>query len=632
MFARFFALLFIFLTSVARGQPAYDSLLRLAQRATDDSTRAWLINEASISIREMDADRAMQLAQEAQRVARKLNFKKGLAAALNNIGWINYRQGLYSEALALSTEALKIVRERMDATETSNTLNNIGAINFEQKKYREALQAFKEAYQQAAISSDRVGMSRSLNNIAFAFLRLGALDSARFYTMQSINSNLNDPFRSSFSLRMLGDIAFEEGNIAEALRQYNKCLEGAWQQQNNFLIASTQFRTGKALVKMGQIDRAINVLLQNVQLTARYKYKSELQETYGILSDAYKARNDYLKAMEYQRMHFLLKDSLAEQRRGAMTELIESRYDSDLKNAQIELLTKDSALKENELKAQRLLMSVGTAILVLLAVLIFNLVRSNHRNKKTNKLLSEQNELINSQSVQLEVLNKTKDKILSIVSHDMRSPMAGLKGLVNLIGSDSITQQEFIEVSKDLRKNLDYVSTDLDNLLHWANAQVKGVKPQFEHVNVQEVLVEKVNLFSEVCRNKSVKLELNVPNHLVIWADINHFGMVLRNLIGNAIKFSYGQSRVLISAWAEAGAVAIQVKDFGVGMSEEELNRLFTIENHFTKVGTQSEKGVGLGLILVKEFVETNKANIFVESKIGEGTAFTLRMQPAGIE
>ena len=624
----FFA--FIALPVTVFSQTSYDSLMNLANQTHQDSSRVILLNEASIALRESDSNKALEIAQQARRLAEKLQFNRGIAMTLANIGWINYRQGIYSEALSLSMEALKIDRQLGDYKEISNCLNNIGAITFEQKKFDDALKSFKEAYDYSSNINYTIGMSRSLNNIAFLFLRLKKLDSARHYTQRSINEFATTHF-GAFSKRLLGDISLEEKNYGEALRYYQECLKTALEQKNNFLVASTQFRMAKAYNKLKSPDKALQILFQNIEVTKRYNYKSELESTYLVMAESYSLKNDLAKAMEYQTLHYQLKDSLSEQRRGELTEIIQSKYQSEIKNAQIELLTKDSLIKENELKAQRILMYVGIGIMIVLAVLIFNLLQSNQRNKMANTLLSKQNELINDQSNQLETLNKTKDKILSIISHDMRSPLAGLKGIVNLLSTDSISQEEFIEVSKTLRKNLDYVYNDLDNLLHWANAQVKGIRPQFERVSVLDVVMEKVNLFAEVAKNKAIEIDINVSANLYVWADINHLRLVFRNLLSNAIKFSAPHYKIEINAFDEGKTVRMEVKDFGIGMSEEEVQKLFKIENHFTRVGTQNEKGVGLGLILVKEFVETNKCSIAVQSQVGKGTTFTVTMesQPA---
>lgn len=339
----FFA--FIALPVTVFSQTSYDSLMNLANQTHQDSSRVILLNEASIALRESDSNKALEIAQQARRLAEKLQFNRGIAMTLANIGWINYRQGIYSEALSLSMEALKIDRQLGDYKEISNCLNNIGAITFEQKKFDDALKSFKEAYDYSSNINYTIGMSRSLNNIAFLFLRLKKLDSARHYTQRSINEFATTHF-GAFSKRLLGDISLEEKNYGEALRYYQECLKTALEQKNNFLVASTQFRMAKAYNKLKSPDKALQILFQNIEVTKRYNYKSELESTYLVMAESYSLKNDLAKAMEYQTLHYQLKDSLSEQRRGELTEIIQSKYQSEIKNAQIELLTKDSLIKE----------------------------------------------------------------------------------------------------------------------------------------------------------------------------------------------------------------------------------------------------------------------------------------------
>jgi two-component system, sensor histidine kinase and response regulator len=605
----------------------YDSLLQLANAAPFDTTRVILLNDASVAMREADTKRALEIAEEAKNLTEKLNYSRGRAMVLANIGWINYRKGVYSEALSLSMEALKIDRQLDDKLGIVNCLNNIGAINFEQSKYESSLANFKEAYLTARHIKYVVGISRSLNNISFCFLRLKQLDSARYYSLLAIREQVNDKFRTSFSKRQLGDIAFEEEKYSEALRHYQECLAESSAQNNNFMLASTQYRAARAFLKLNNPDKALELLNKNIALAKKHNYKSELESTYLTTSDAYAMKNDMAKAMEFQTLHYQLKDSLSEQRRGELIAMVQTKSESEIKNAQIELLTKDSIIKESELKAQRILMYVGIGILVVLGILIFNLMQSNQRNKEANRLLAERNELINEQANQLVNLNNTKDKILSIISHDMRSPLAGLKGLVSLMSSDSITQKEFVDHSKNLRKNLDYVYNDLDNLLQWANAQLTGIKPHFEDVQLNEIVTEKASLFDEVAKAKSIQILLDVPNDIFVRIDVNHLRLALRNLISNAIKFSATNTTISISAEIKDKNVLLKVQDQGIGISSEDEKRLFNAESHFTRPGTQNEKGVGLGLILVKEFIETNRGFISVSSKVGQGTTFTIGLE-----
>ncbi len=607
----------------------YDSLLKEAMAAPKDSTRVLLLNEASVALREADNNQALVYAKEAEELANQLNFRRGLGIVLSNIGWIYYRKGDYVKALEISTEALRVDNEFGDQKELASCFNNIGAINFEQKLYEAALKNFKTAYKLAKEVNHRVSMSRSLNNLAFCFIKLHQLDSARAYTLRAIEEHVNDNFRTAFSKRTLGDISFEEGNFKEALRNFEECLALANKQNNNFLKASTQYRIGNTYLKLNNPDKALQYLDTNILLVKKFGYRSEMESTYKATSEAYLMKRDFSKAYEFLILYHQMKDSLIEQSNSEKLTVIQDRYNSEIENTQIELLTKSSLLKENEIKTQRKFIYIGFGILAVMSVSLFILQRSKAINAAANRLLAANNELINKQANELLKLNATKDKIFSIIGHDIRSPLAGLQGLLNLAVSSAMTQQEFVDVSKNLKKNLDYVRSDLDNLLHWANAQLSGIEPNFENCHLQKLIAELVNLHSELAKAKEVGLTNDVPENIEAWADINHVRLIIRNLISNAIKFCRPGNGVKITASLNAGRVKIEVADTGLGMSDEEVQRLFKIDTHFTKLGTQNERGVGLGLVLVKEFVQFNKGSITVYSKQGRGSTFTIFLEGA---
>ena len=199
--------------------------------------------------------------------------------------------------------------------------------------------------------------------------------------------------------------------------------------------------------------------------------------------------------------------------------------------------------------------------------------------------------------------------------------------MMELISREGLTQDEFIRVSKNLRKNIDSVYDDLDNLLHWAQAQLNGIKSNKGLFNVRDLVDEKMHLFEEVARNKQVALINAVDKDIFIHADINQMGLVIRNLLANAVKFSHANGRIEVVALQRGGTIEIEVSDTGVGMSSEEVDRLFRTDTHFSKRGTNNEKGIGLGLLLSKEFIEGNGGRISVQSELGKGTTFTIVMK-----
>jgi two-component system, sensor histidine kinase and response regulator len=599
-----------------------DSLMRVALAAPFDSTRVLLLNDVATALRELDNNLALRYAKEAKELAAKLGFRRGMGYVLENIGWIYYRKGNYSKAKEISMEALQINQKFGDKKETAQCLNNLGAINAEQELYPIGIDNFKEAYRLAKEVGNKEIMSRSLNNVAYTFLKMRQLDSAWYYTQRSMDEHINDKYRTAFAQQIVGDIAFEKGDFSSALKSLEVCLMGANEMNNNFLRTSTLYRLGRVNLQLNNPDQALIYLNQNLPIAQRFEYKIELEQTYKFLSAAYATKKDFAHAFEFQSRYQAMHDSLTEQKSGEQIALIQAKYGSEIKNTQIELLTKNS-------KMQRAWIYIVIGWLFLLLVLVVILVYNNRRGRMVNRLLAEKNNLINEQTQQLIGLNSTKDKLFSIIGHDMRSPVASLRGLMDLVSSTAMTQDEFVEMSKKLRKNLDHVHADLENLLSWAQTQQKGLTPTFENILLYDAVKDKIILHNETAKAKGIEVVNAVDKDIYVHADKNHLGLVFRNLIGNAIKFTHPRGSIKINCSEEGNKIKISVTDTGTGMSKEELNKLFNSGSHFSKPGTQNEKGIGLGLMLVKEFIELNNGTIEVASEEGKGTTFTFFLQSA---
>ncbi|MFY8035591.1 MAG: tetratricopeptide repeat protein, partial [Cyclobacteriaceae bacterium] len=348
-----FILLLQWIVLSSNGQST-DSLISLARMAKPDTTKVRLLNQIALAIRETDSNIALRYAEEAKNLADSLKDRHNLGVILTNIGWIYYRKGIYSKALEHTTNAMSINKVENNKSEIAACLNTIGAIQFEQRKFVEAISSFKDGYRVAKSVNHRVNMSRCLNNIAFCFLQLKKYDSASFYVNRSVNEHVNDKFRLAFSYRILGDIFFEEGKYTDALTSYNTCLESATEQNNNFLKASTLYRIGKTFLKLRNTDKALQVLNQNLFLSRRFGFKSEQETTLLLMSEAFAMRKDFANAYEFQNRYLALHDSLHDQRGGEQINLLETQYKLDLKNAQIDLLTKDTQYKESEIQTQRI--------------------------------------------------------------------------------------------------------------------------------------------------------------------------------------------------------------------------------------------------------------------------------------
>lgn len=232
--------------------------------------------------------------------------------------------------------------------------------------------------------------------------------------------------------------------------------------------------------------------------------------------------------------------------------------------------------------------------------------------------------LLKENEARLSELVATKDKFFSIISHDLRNPFNSILGLSNLL-VDQIQQKNYEgidEYAEIIQKSSALVYDLLINLLDWSRLQTGRMEFSPEYVEIVSLINEVIELFDDSVRQKSITIFRELPRNMLIYADKAMISTVLRNLISNAIKFTYPQGQITISAESKKDKVIIAISDNGVGVKKEYIERLFLIGETQTTLGTKNEKGTGLGLILCKEFIEKHGGKICVESEAGKGSKF----------
>lgn len=242
--------------------------------------------------------------------------------------------------------------------------------------------------------------------------------------------------------------------------------------------------------------------------------------------------------------------------------------------------------------------------------------------------LTEQNSKLKIVAGELSDANKTKDKLFSIISHDLRSPLANLHSILKLMHSGDVSETEFRTLLADLTNQTVLTNELLENLLSWSRSNMKGTVIKPEVFSIAEMADGIIRLHGNNARAKRITISNNLKAEHLVQADNGMIALVLRNLLSNAIKFSKEDGLVELSSKSENGEVKINVHDSGQGVPEEKIAFLFTDIN-YTTPGTAGEKGTGLGLILCKEFVEANGGRISVESKENGGSVFSFTLMKA---
>lgn len=236
--------------------------------------------------------------------------------------------------------------------------------------------------------------------------------------------------------------------------------------------------------------------------------------------------------------------------------------------------------------------------------------------------IKNQKKLENSEK-ELKELNNSKDKFFSIIAHDLKSPLSGLIGVSHDLSRqvDNLTTDEIKYLAKAMNESAKNIFSLLENLLEWSRTVTGRKEVNKDNMNPNIIAMALLSLFTEVAKNKNIKIHNEFDNKDYLYGDANMFTTILRNLVSNSLKFTQ-DGDIYIGLVKDGDMGKVYVKDTGVGMSDKIKNKLFRIDENVTELGTNKEKGTGIGLILCKEFVEKNGGKIWVESKLGEGSTF----------
>ena len=466
----------------------------------------------------------------------------------------------------------------------------------------------------------------------------------------------------------LGLINTETITFQEALEHFVKAGESAQQLNRKQDYATSLLNQANVLYEMEKFNDAIE-LLENAESIAKEANDSRmLRNTYSIFAKVYDKLNMREESTKYfnlfaaltrkiQQEEIQRKEDEAKQmvsqattrvreveaeKQATERELVERDMELVQKQRmleeteqitreqlmQIDLLNKERELQQAIISHQNQMRNIYLGAIVLILIFSAYIMYSYNAKKKANHLLQQKNTEISRQNIeiqeqaqQLRELNNLKDKLFSIISHDLRSPLGSLITLLNLTQEGYFTEEGFRDVIDELSKNVGYTSELLENLLRWAQSQMQGLKVIPSTFNIRDVAEDKLRLYEEQAQNKGITLRNQIDPQMAVYADSAMIELVFRNLIANAIKFCDKGSVVTTTASHSNGMVMVSVSDTGKGISSENLKKLFGREIFSTR-GTSNEKGTGLGLLLCKDFITLNGGEIWAKSVEGVGSEF----------
>ncbi len=637
-------IVFFSFTLFAQANKQIDSLENLLKNAKEDSNKVLIMYQLAWKYLSSEPEKMKKYTLQGIALAHRIKFHHGKVLLLNRLGDYYSHTGNYPKAVEYATQSLKLAEETKDSTGIADAHVMLGIVHQEGLKNNNlALRHYIEALKIYESKKNEAGMAASYNLLARFYSSTPKDHSlAQQYADKAIQiaQKQNNEDFMAWCLTTKGLIYKNIANFDSALSYFEKAILSYQNVKDKTNVAINGLLIGNVYLQKGKFSRAIEKYWGQIYPIKELKANALLRDVYGGLAKAYAAQKRYDSAYIYHLWHTQLKDSISNEETIQKVAIIRANYEEEEKEAKIALLEKEKEIARDE-KQLYMIGFVGIAVALLL-ILLF-VIRNNQYKQKINRLLQERNEevsthnevllqakeeitmqrdMLEEQNRQLKEVNETKNKLFSIISHDLRSPINRLKGILSLVVHDAISEDELKMYFANLHSNFNSLYETLDNLLQWAYSQMGGIKNNPQPVNMPYLIENHITLFSEIAKTKQIKILYEGLPNLYAFADEDQVRLILRNLIHNAIKFTPLQGKIVIAAKQEDSFIEVAIRDTGVGMSEEQIANLFRTSFSHTTQGTSGEKGTGLGLLLCKEMVEKNGGKIWVESTEGKGTTF----------
>ncbi|TND08812.1 MAG: ATP-binding domain-containing protein [Bacteroidetes bacterium] len=599
-----------------------------------------------------DLDSDFFYKRKAVTLGEKIGYRKMVAKAYNDLGLYEKERSNYKEALELIIRSAEIVEELKDEKSLGVSYMNIAYIMHSQQEedqaipyYRKALAIFKK--------------TKKPDNCASVLLNLGSIydDRKQYDTAMTMYSEAFRICDSIGNKAVKSQAMVNIGVLNRHLGKYDvavKWLEGA-------LVLKREMKDidgiSVALLDMAQLSRlrkqyaqAEKYLAESETAAFEARVPEQRRDIYGEYAALYTEQGRFADALKYMTKQTTLKDSImSAEKQKALTEM-KTKYDSEKKERENILLRQEAQVNQQKAQVNQLLLEqeqshkymlyAGIAALALLLSLAFY---AYYQDRKSNRLLTEKNEQVNrynrtlkelntrliESEDQLTQLNNTKDRLFSVVSHDISNPVKAMANYNQalLAQLDKLDREQLAEAVKKINQSIQPLQGLVDNLLHWSMVQKKGLQPKPEKFDLAELAEEAIRLYDSYAAQKNVSVRFDSEKNSSITADKNMVRLVIRNILGNALKYSPPGSSVEISIVNHTTGPVLRVRDKGKGISPGKIKQILAGEVVTSESGTAHETGTGLGLTLVSEYLRMNRGEMKIESAEATGTVFEISFQ-----
>ena len=597
-----------------------DSLLNAVDNEKADSNKIKIYNQLADYYMDNNAGKAIEYLEKSKDIANKLGLKLKEGDNYYSLGFCYLVKADFEKSLYNYQQSTFIYEKLKDSRRLANAYMSIGNVYFQNKDTVKTDLYYDKAEKIIIERKDTLQLSSMYDTRGITYDQLGKFDLALSYFRKAYNLAYA-VHEADYYMNTLSNIGLtykHQFKTAEALKCFDSVLVFSIKTgRANDQLASIYNNIAATNAQAGDYPDALQAFTKSIQYAKAAGSPGIEMENYHNISDMYGTMKNFEQQSVYLNKYYHLKDSLfTVDKTNQLTEL-ESTYQIEKKNN--ELTKKDTELTKQ--RAQRnIFIIIALSIFVVLAGLAF----FYSRIRKKNELLQQKNTQISEQKNELQTLNHVKDRLFSIISHDLRNPLVTLRSYLMLTDNDSLSAEKKHLFKVQTMNAVSQTGDMLDNLLAWANIQIKNTRANIIPLNCNDLVEDVVSNVKAQAFQKQINI---VPQIAVetIPGDYDILTIALRNLLTNAIKFSSEKKEIKINCSQKADRILISVQDQGIGLSQDQIKNILDNKNGSTK-GTQGEKGSGLGLFLIKELLQSIHAQLLIESEQGKGSTFIISL------
>ncbi|MBC6699708.1 ATP-binding protein [Hymenobacter puniceus] len=604
-----------------------DLLRRLVVQPLDTG-RVRLLSALCYELHDSDPTRALRYGEQAVTLATTLNDQVGQLYGLLNLSscYANLSDGPH--ALRLQQQALTLARQLHDANGIVRAYTGIGGIHHERSDTVNALRNYQWALEKAYAKGVKTRTQLMLfGNLGNLYSYLGRYPQALLYTRRALQLARSNGDKAGESLYMahLGTHYYQQNRLDLAEGLLREAIVLVEPLRSYRIEAGHLEMLAIVLLLKDQLDEAETLTRRALRLARQTASQERLLDGYNLMAEINASRNNYEQAFGWQSRFRDLNDSLNSRSRLQTLAALQTRYETQGKEHQIKLLTQQGELQN--LRNQELWAVVGALVLGLGGVFFLY-----WKLRQSRAALAANNVALHQATRELREVAASKDRLYAVVAHDLRGPVTSFVGVTELIEfylrkGDETGLRRLPALVKQSANSLNSL---LDNLLSWAVNQTGELVSQPEWLSVDELFTEIEELYRTTAEAKQIQLVASDAPGLQVWSDLNMTRTILRNLVGNALKFTPSGGHIqLDAATTPDNSVLLTIADSGRGMPAEQLDALLRDNASSPMMVAAStnnaRSGTGLGLPLCRAFVERLHGTLTVESTLGQGTVVQIR-------